>query len=214
MSTHELRDLVSEAHGTGDWSQFEEWIGTESSYIFETGDAARYNLISDDTVDQLLAVMHANGVPAEVRFHIALFFQSEWQLMSDSQRADILPHAREVLLDTTTYEFKVSFALVELLGKCYADRVAFETFLEMAKSADTEQRALACIGISYVGKNTTEPDLARDTVSHLESAMADPDEEVREEALIGLNRLKTPKPSSHREAIWYDSVADADDNSN
>ena len=162
-----------------------------SSYAFRSGDPTHFDPVSDEIVGQLLSVLESNGVPTDARFEIIMYFYSEWQLLSEAQRIEIRPYLRTVLLASNEDQFKLCYTIVELLGKCYADRAAFDIFSELANSTSEERRALACIGIAFIAENTTELDITRDASSYIESAALDPSEDVRDEALDALDRLTT-----------------------
>jgi hypothetical protein len=117
------------------------------------------------------------------------FIKNNWDMISGQEKERL----RQLLADTFDKhaDWMGAFVTSEILGEHYADESTLATLVRLAKAAHLPAKALAPHGIEILAKTTQEGSLHLVAVRQLEELKESDSEEVRQEALISLAKLKS-----------------------
>jgi hypothetical protein len=137
----------------------------------------------------ILDQMKSTEFQALLDSHKLLFlFESEWGRLNETQKSTLL----EVISNTFTF-FKdelACFILSEIIGEYFANHNALKVLDELSQTGNETLRAYITHGYRKLGLTTKDGTLKRLVIDRLSILKNDISELVKQEAIIGLNRLE------------------------
>jgi hypothetical protein len=183
-------DIALTAARNNDWSPLIDLLEDDASCAFLHGDpiirilgnvpayviVGIRDLLSDRS---FLGSSHSSDVVGYV--------QSEWQRIGNDERRDLLPAIVEAY---PNFADPVTWLLIaELLGEYYADEMAMDAFVTLARTAGDMSRSLLPAGLKYLVRSAHDPKVVQRARRMLRDLLSDSFEPTREEAADALNSL-------------------------
>jgi hypothetical protein len=124
---------------------------------------------------------------AEGSWHFLKLLESNWGILSDYQKEQLLP-ALEAVYGCFT-DWMSWFVISEILGSYYANEQALQSLQRLKNLPQEGPRSFVPHGLEHIVKDCKDQRVAKMAFVELLQMKADPSEDVRDEAEISLERL-------------------------
>lgn len=121
---------------------------------------------------------------------LALYFlNSNWEQLTHQQRKELRPVLKEGF--DKHHNWMGAFVTSELLGERYTDEDALVALVDLGKSATLPAKAAVPHGLEVLAKTMSNESLRGHAIEHLRELQGSDSEQVRQEALISLKKLRS-----------------------
>ena len=118
---------------------------------------------------------------------LLLLFETEWGRLNDSQREDLAEVINETYL---SFKDELScFVLSEVLGEYLANDKSLKVFDNLQQTKNEAARSFVAYGYGKLALTTQNENIKKIAVNELNKLKNDNSELVRNEAIIGLNKM-------------------------
>jgi hypothetical protein len=183
-------------HGieTSGWELLEEWTLEHGSASFDFGAPPGSAPFLDLIFDYLLELLQRKDfLLARGSYRVLLLFESEWSLLTDCQKEQLLPAL--IVAYPRFRDWMSWFVISEILGRFFGDEPAFRALCFLKETVTAARpRSLVPMGLERIVKGASDNHLARKACSVLMAMRDDPAKSVRDEVETSLRRIAAQAP--------------------